>query len=190
MRSQSFRPWPEDEGFFERRDGRCGMNRVAIVEHALDAQVLVSEVAHAGAGATSVFIGAVRDSNAGRPVSGIEYTAYAAMAERELGAIAAEAESLAPGVRIVVEHRIGSLGIGDASVVIAVSHPHRAEAISTCSFVIEELKRRVPVWKREHYLDGTREWVHASVAAKSLDPAPAPWADLNRAPTAHAAGNA
>lgn len=124
-----------------------------------------------------MFIGTVRDSNAGRPVSGIEYTAYVGMAERELAAIVEEAESREPGARVVVEHRIGTLEIGDASVVIAASHPHRAQAISTCSFVIEELKRRVPVWKREHYLDGTREWVHASVGAKSREVAPAVWSD-------------
>lgn len=151
------------------------MTRTAIVDRALDAQALAAEVAHAGAGATSVFMGTVRDSNGGRPVSGIEYTAYTAMAERELSTIVAEAESRAPGARVVVEHRIGALEIGDASVVIAASHAHRAEAIATCSFVIEELKRRVPIWKREHYLDGTREWVHASVAARGLDAAPAAW---------------
>jgi len=166
------------------------MTRVGVVERALDAQALAAEVAHAGAGATSVFIGAVRDSNAGRPVSGIEYTAYTAMAERELESIVAEAESREPGARVVVEHRVGRLEIGDASVVIAVSHAHRAQAIAACSFVIEELKRRVPVWKREHYLDGTREWVHASAAARSLDTVQGPWSDETNAAQAGAVGTA
>ncbi len=139
------------------------MTRAAITTRPLDAAALSAEVAHGGAGAITLFIGVVRDANDGRAVTGIEYTAYAAMAEREMRAIAAEAEEHAgPGARVVVEHRIGTLVVGDASVVIAVAHPHRAEALAATEYVIEELKRRVPVWKREHYADGTREWVHAS----------------------------
>lgn len=138
------------------------MMRAAVVARPLAAAALTAEVSDPGVGAVSLFIGTVRNTNAGRPVTGIEYTAYSAMAERELAAILAEAMALAPGARIVVEHRVGTLSVGDASVIIAAAHPHRSEALSTTSFVIEELKRRVPVWKCEHYVDGTREWVHAA----------------------------
>ena len=91
------------------------------------------------------------------------------MAARELEAIVSEAASRFGTRDIVVEHRIGELGLGDASVVIAVAHAHRAPAYDASRFVIEELKRRVPIWKREQYVDGTREWVdptatHAEVA--------------------------
>ena len=81
------------------------------------------------------------------------------MAERELGAIVGEASSRFGTPHIVVEHRLGTLAVGDASVGIAVAHPRRAAAFDAARFIIEELKRRVPIWKREHYVDGTREWV-------------------------------
>lgn len=135
--------------------------RVAIVARPLDLQALVAEVAHPGAGAVASFVGTVRDANDGRAVTGIEYTVYEAMAIRELEAIAGAAVAQRPGLRLVVEHRAGTLAVGEASVVIAASHPHRAEALSAAALVLEELKRRVPIWKRELYVDGTREWVHA-----------------------------
>ncbi|MBM4193615.1 MAG: molybdenum cofactor biosynthesis protein MoaE [Gemmatimonadetes bacterium] len=137
------------------------MRRSALVERALDAARLEAEVAHGGAGAIAVFVGTVRDVNDGRPVTAIEYSAYGPMAERELERILEEACASAPALRAVVEHRIGLLAVGEASVVIAVSHPHRAEALRAVETIIEELKQRVPIWKREHYVDGTREWVHA-----------------------------
>ena len=105
------------------------------------------------------FVGTVREVNDGRPVQGIEYAAYEAMAERELEQIAREAAAQFGTVHIVVEHRLGSLALGEVSVAIAVAHPHRGAAYEASRFVIEELKRRVPIWKREDYADGTREWV-------------------------------
>jgi molybdopterin synthase catalytic subunit len=146
------------------------MIRVALVRSPIDVAALHVEVADAGVGAVSAFVGTVRNHNAGRPVTGIEYTAYDAMATRELEAIAHEAQGAHSGLRLVVEHRLGALGIGDASVAIVAAHAHRAPAMEACRFAIEELKRRVPIWKREHYVDGTREWVHASSAAAPLTP--------------------
>jgi molybdopterin synthase catalytic subunit len=137
------------------------MSHVAIVEHGIDVAALQARVAGPDAGAVSLFVGTVRDVNAGRAVSGIEYSAYRSMALRELGAIATEVEREFNGARVAVEHRIGELAVGEASVVVAVSHAHRGMAIDGCRQVIEELKRRVPIWKCEHYVDGTREWVHA-----------------------------
>ena len=136
--------------------------RAEIVHRAIDPAALIAEVASTASGATSVFIGTVRDVNEGRSVTGLEYTAYEAMALRELRAIIAEAGARVGTERIAVEHRIGSLELGEASVVIAVSHPHRGEALDATRFIIEELKRRVPIWKRELYADGTREWVTAA----------------------------
>jgi molybdopterin synthase catalytic subunit len=146
------------------------MIRVALVRSPIAEAALHAEVADAGIGAVSAFVGTVRNHNAGRPVTGIEYTAYDGMATRELEAIAREAEAAHAGLRLVVEHRLGELAIGDASVAILAAHAHRAPAMDACRFVIEELKRRVPIWKREHYVDGTREWVHASSAAAPLAP--------------------
>ena len=137
--------------------------RIAIVKRPIDPQALVAEVARTANGATILFLGTVRDVNDGRAVSGIEYASYESMAARELDAIAREASARFGTDDIVVEHRIGRLGLGEVSVAIAVAHPHRAEAYDASHFVIEELKRRVPIWKREEYLDGTREWVDPKV---------------------------
>ena len=133
--------------------------RTAIVQRVIEPQALVAEVARTANGATVLFLGTVRDVSDGRAVSGIEYASYESMAARELDAIVREASARCGTDDIVVEHRIGQLGLGDVSVAIAVAHPHRAEAYDASRFVIEELKRRVPIWKREEYVDGTREWV-------------------------------
>lgn len=110
-------------------------------------------------GAALLFWGVVRNENDGRAVSSLEYSAYAEMAEREMLRIADEARARFGTGAIHVVHRIGLLRIGEASVAIAVASPHRAEAYEASRYVIEELKRRVPVWKREGYVDGRTEWV-------------------------------
>jgi molybdopterin synthase catalytic subunit len=127
-------------------------------------------VADRSCGAVSLFIGTVRDVNDGRAVSGIEYTAYATMAEGELQRIAREVEDRFPGIRAAIVHRTGTLGLGDASVAIAIAHVHRAPALDATRYVIEELKRRVPIWKREQYVDGTREWVDPTRSGEGVLP--------------------
>lgn len=143
------------------------MSHVAIVDQVIDLSALQAIVAGPDAGAVSLFVGMVRDTNAGREVTGIEYSAYGPMALRELATIAAEVEREFNGTRVAVEHRVGTLKIGEASVAVAVAHGHRNMAIDGCRQVIEELKRRAPIWKCEHYVDGTREWVHAGTGAAS-----------------------
>jgi molybdopterin synthase catalytic subunit len=135
------------------------MMRCAIVRRAIDASQLVAEVQRGGNGATVLFLGTVRDVNEGRPVSGMEYTAYEPMAEQELARICAEAADRFQTADLVVEHRVGTLELGEVSVAIAIAHGHRAPAFEGARYIIEELKRRVPIWKLEHYTDGTREWV-------------------------------
>jgi molybdopterin synthase catalytic subunit len=135
------------------------MTRTAIVETPIDVGRLIAEVSHAAAGAVTSFVGTVREENLGRAVAGIEYATYAGMAERELATIAAEAAELYAPLRVVVEHRVGTLRVGDVSVAIVCAHAHRGPALDAVRYIIEELKRRVPVWKRELYVDGTREWV-------------------------------
>lgn len=133
--------------------------RTAIVDHPLDPTALLAEVASTESGASTLFVGTVRRVNDGKDVTGIDYSAYGAMAEAEMAAIATEAAARFGTERIVVEHRVGTLTLGEASIIIAVSHARRAAAMEAQRYVIEEVKRRVPVWKREHYADGTREWV-------------------------------
>jgi molybdopterin synthase catalytic subunit len=94
-------------------------------------------------------------------VTGLQYDCYEAMAERELGEIVAEAQRRFGGPAIVAEHRVGTLAVGEISVAIAAAHERRASAIGAMQYVIEELKKRLPIWKLEHYADGTREWVNA-----------------------------
>ena len=134
----------------------------AIVEGPIDIARMVERVSKSANGATVLFLGTVREVNDGRGVTGIEYTAYRSMAERELAAIVEEAAVLADSNDVAVEHRLGELAVGDCSVAVAVAHPHRARAFEAARYLIEELKERVPIWKREQYVDGTREWVRAT----------------------------
>jgi molybdopterin synthase catalytic subunit len=133
--------------------------RTALVTRAIDATALLHEVASASNGAAVLFVGTVRETNDGRAVTGISYRAYEPMAQRELQAIAGEAARRYRTSDLVIEHRLGHLGLGEISVAIAVAHAHRAEAYDASRYIIEEIKRRVPIWKLEEYVDGTREWV-------------------------------
>lgn len=135
--------------------------RTAIVRRAIDVAALLAEVKDTTNGATIAFLGQVREVNDARAVTGIEYSAYGEMAERELAAIARECAETFGTSHLVVEHRLGALGLGETSIAIVVAHPHRAAAYDASRFVIEEVKRRLPVWKREGYVDGTSEWVDA-----------------------------
>lgn len=146
------------------------MMRAAIVHRPLHPTSVLQEVASVSSGASVLFVGTVRDTNEGRLVTGIEYAAYESMAIRELDAIVREATDQFGTDHVVIEHRIGQLSLGEASVVIAVSHAHRAEAYECSRFIIEELKRRVPIWKREEYVDGAREWVDPTTARAEVRP--------------------
>ena len=139
------------------------MMRVALTDEPIDVAALIDEVSDAACGASVTFLGTVRDTNDGRAVSGIEYSAYRSMAEREMTTIAQEACDRFGVSRLVIEHRLGTLSLGDISVAVVVAHAHRAPALDANRYVIEELKRRVPIWKLEHYDDGTREWVGSGI---------------------------
>lgn len=115
-------------------------------------------MASADRGGIASFVGLVRDHQGGRTVTALSYSAYEPMAELMCAEIVAEAERKWP-VRVAVRHRLGDLGIGEAAVAVAAGGGHRDEAFAACRYVIEELKRRVPIWKRETYADGTVEWV-------------------------------
>ena len=127
----------------------------------LDARDPVSRVERPGAGAILTFAGVVRDSHLGRRVLGIEYHAYEEMALREMARIEQAAREKWPGIGIDVAHRVGSLRVGEASVVIAVSSPHRADGFAALRFAIDTLKQTVPIWKKEIYEDGY-EWIEGS----------------------------
>ena len=138
-------------------------------DHPLDLTALIAEVTAPDRGGIATFVGTVRDHHQGRPVVELEYSAYGAMAEAECGRIVEETERRWP-VRVALRHRIGLLAIGEAAVAIAVAGAHRDETFAACRHVIEELKRRVPIWKRERYADGAVEWVGTGPAADLTAP--------------------
>lgn len=145
----------------------------AIVSTVIDIESTSALVEAPGVGAVSLFIGTVREHNDGRAVSGIDYEAYHPMAERELAALADEITREVPGLRLAIIHRVGTLVVGEASVVIAAAHARRAPAILGAQRAIESLKQRVPIWKREHYVDGERGWVDPTAAVAAADRAEA-----------------
>jgi molybdopterin synthase catalytic subunit len=148
---------------------------VHLTSDTLDVATAIAHVAHAGAGAIDLFLGVVRSSSEGRDVQTLEYSAYEPMALREMTAIVAELESQL-SVRATVAHRIGLLHVGDVAVICAVSAPHRAEAFLACRRLIDEIKARVPIWKRETGPDGAAwvGWVDARCHGEGHDHTPAP----------------
>ena len=142
----------------------------SLVRSPIDPLAMIRDVANPRNGAVLLFLGAVRQVNDGRDVTGIDYAAYEAMAQRELDAIVIEAAEKFATPDVAVQHRLGELAVEEVSVAIAVGHEHRDAAYSASRFVIEELKRRVPIWKREHYADGAREWVDPTGRASTGAP--------------------
>lgn len=125
----------------------------------IDPADVLSRVGDDGDGAVILFLGTVRNHAEGRRVSGMTYEAYASMAGRVLAEIVGETAGRWNTDRIAVVHRTGSLDLGEASVAIALSTPHRAAAYDASRYVIEQIKERLPVWKHEHFVDGDSRWV-------------------------------
>ncbi|AMV30280.1 Molybdopterin synthase catalytic subunit [Gemmata sp. SH-PL17] len=113
-------------------------------------------------GAVVLFLGTVRDLTGEQVTVFLEYEAYAPMAEKKLAEIEADARRRWPIGEIAIAHRLGRLEVGEVSVAVAVSCPHRADAFEACRYVIDTLKELVPIWKKENAPDGTGEWVHQS----------------------------
>lgn len=128
---------------------------VALTDQPLDPRAVEAAVGWTGAGAVLTFIGTTRDNFEGRAVVGLEYEAFPAMAIAEMGRIEEELVARWPGARLGMVHRVGPVGLGEASVVISVATPHRVAAYEASRYAIEALKERVPVWKRELYKDGS-----------------------------------
>lgn len=131
-----------------------------LTESPLHLGELLASVQSPERGGVACFLGTVRNHHGGREVLRLEYSAYGPMVEAECARIVAEAESRWP-VAVALRHRIGRLEIGEAAVAVVAASGHRDEAFVACRQVIEQLKQRVPIWKREVYADGTVEWVGA-----------------------------
>jgi MoaE-MoaD fusion protein len=127
-------------------------------EQPLSVEAVVEEVASDEAGAVATFVGTTRVHSRGRTVTSLEYEAYEGMAEEVMSEIADELTARYELCAIAIHHRIGRVGIGERSVVIAVSAPHRQDALAACKDAIDTLKERVPLWKKEVYVGG-EEWI-------------------------------
>jgi len=134
--------------------------RFRLSAEALDVAALRRELEDTHSGAVVAFDGVVRNHHGGRAVAELRYEAYVELAEREGQAIVEQALAQFAVRRIVAEHRVGLLQIGDIAVYVAVAAAHRDAAFAACRFVIDEIKSRVPIWKHEHYADGAAEWIH------------------------------
>ncbi|HET9189271.1 MAG TPA: molybdenum cofactor biosynthesis protein MoaE [Rudaea sp.] len=126
----------------------------------IDAAALAHELADAGAGACVTFEGWVRDRNEGRAVRRLGYQAYALLAVAEGERVLAEARAKFAVVDAACVHRVGTLEVGELAVWVGVSAAHRGAAFDACRWIIDEVKRRVPIWKNEHYADGESGWLH------------------------------
>jgi len=136
-----------------------GLDWIEVTPEPLSERAVAQAVEHPGAGALALFSGVVRDQTGGRHVKFLEYEAHGPMALAKMREIALEMRQRWPIIsRIAVVHRVGRLEIGESSVMIAVSSPHRAEAFEACRFAIDTLKETVPIWKKEHFEDG-EVWV-------------------------------
>lgn len=137
---------------------------VEITRAAIDHADLTERVRSNSAGAVVTFLGTVREISAGRRTMSLDYEAYPEMAERKMQELEAEARARWPITEAALVHRIGHLELGEVSVAVAVSCPHRAQAFDACRFLIDRLKEVVPIWKRENWADGESEWVHPGLA--------------------------
>ena len=134
-----------------------------VTRDVIDPQTVLERVGSPADGAAVLFLGTVRQQNDGRPVSGMRYDAFTEMAGPVLREIAGEAAARAGTDRIAVVHRVGELAVGEVSVAIAVSSPHREAAFDAARYIIEQIKQRLPVWKQEHYVAGDARWLEGSV---------------------------
>ncbi len=129
-----------------------------VTKSALNLGALERAVSSPRHGAVCSFVGTVRSVHAGRRVKAVSYDCFVPLAEKELSRIARRAESRWP-VKIAASHRVGRIKVGAASVAIAAGSGHRVEVFEACRFVIEEIKRTLPVWKKEHYVKGDGRWL-------------------------------
>jgi len=133
---------------------------IALTRDPIDDATLTQTVRRPGCGAVVTFLGTVRDITGDKVTVALEYDAYPAMAGKKLAEIEADVRARWPVGDVAMIHRLGKLGIGEVSVAVAVSCPHRVDAFAACKHAIDRLKELVPIWKKENWADGTTDWVH------------------------------
>jgi len=138
-----------------------------LTDQPIDTEALVARATSPEAGAVVLFLGTTREMTGGRQTVALDYEAYHEMAEQKLAGLEAEARERWPLVQCMIVHRLGRVPVGEASVAIVVSAPHRREAFDAGQWLIDTLKRDVPIWKREQWADGSTEWVHPGLTQKT-----------------------
>lgn len=133
---------------------------IRLTHEPIDYHALTESVRRPHCGGVVTFLGTVRDLTEGKVTTHLEYEAYPGMAEKKLAEIEGEVRRRWPVGEVAFVHRLGKLDIGEVSVAVAVSCPHRGEAFEACRYAIDRLKELVPIWKKENWADGTTEWVH------------------------------
>jgi molybdopterin synthase catalytic subunit len=133
---------------------------VSLTDKPIDTAAVLAQVASHDAGAVILFLGTTREFTQGRRTTSLDYECYPEMAEKKLVELEAEARRRWPLVGCWLVHRLGHLSLGEASIAIAVSSPHRHDAFAAGQWLIDTIKQVVPIWKQEHWADGTSEWVH------------------------------
>lgn len=133
---------------------------VRLQDEPIDYHALTEQVRSPSCGAVCLFLGTVREMTEGKRTTALDYEAYPSMAEKMLAQVEAETRQRWPVQEMGLVHRLGHMELGEVSVAVAVSCPHRTQAFDACRYAIDRLKEVVPIWKQEHWADGTTEWVH------------------------------
>jgi molybdopterin synthase catalytic subunit len=133
---------------------------IQLTTEPIEYQAMTESVRRSSCGAVVTFLGTVRDLTGDQVTTALDYEAYPAMAEKKMAEIEQETRSRWPVGELAMVHRLGHLDVGDVSVAVAVSCPHRGQAFEACRHAIDRLKELVPIWKKENWADGRTEWVH------------------------------
>jgi molybdopterin synthase catalytic subunit len=139
---------------------------IELTNHPIDTAAILAAASNPAAGAVVLFLGTTREITGGRQTVALDYEAYNQMAERQLAALESEARQRWPVLECMIVHRLGRVPPTEASVAIAVSTPHRADAFAAGQWLIDSLKHDVAIWKREQWSDGTQGWVHPGIKAE------------------------
>ncbi len=133
---------------------------IELIQDPINTDTVLKSVASTKAGAVVLFLGTTREFTAGRQTASLDYESYGEMAQGKMQELEAEARQRWSLIEVTLVHRLGHVGLGEASVAIAVSSPHRGDAFTAGQWLIDTLKEIVPIWKKENWADGTSEWVH------------------------------
>jgi molybdopterin synthase catalytic subunit len=136
---------------------------ISLTHSPIDPSAILAQVASNDAGAVVLFLGTTREFTKGRQTASLDYECYPQMAEAKLAELETQAREKWPLVHVSIVHRLGRLELGEASIAIAVSSPHRQAAFEAGKWLIDTIKEDVPIWKQENWADGTSEWVHPGI---------------------------